>query len=339
VSGDEREVRAIVLEELQPHVDDLKVDALGNVLALRQGSGDKRLRVMLAAHMDEVGLMVNGDDGGGIYRFEAVGGVRAVHLAGKPVYVGREHIPGVIGLNLSGLISESERRREPSVEALRLDVGVENAARVSLGDWATFATAFTRIGSSLLAKALDDRLGVASLIELVKNAPPNVDLLAAFTVQEEVGLRGAGVAAHALDPHLAIILDCTPAMDLPAGGPGYYEDTVAENSYYNTRLGAGPAIYVADKATISDPRLVQHLVGTAQLLAIPFQFRQPGGGGTDAGAIHLRRAGIPSVSISVPGRYAHTAAAIARLDDWKNTFALVYNALLRLPPGILKAER
>ncbi|MBN1146973.1 MAG: M20/M25/M40 family metallo-hydrolase [Anaerolineales bacterium] len=334
VSGYEHEVRAIVLEQIQPYVTDLKVDAMGNVLALRQGSDANRLRVMVAAHMDEVGLMVIGKDGNGLFRFEAIGGVQAAQLAGKPVWVGREHIPGVIGISLSFL--EDEQQRAPSIEALHLDVGPENAEKVKPGDWATFASAFARLGPSLRAKALDDRLGVASLIELVKNAPPNVDLLAAFTVQEEVGLRGAGVAAYALEPHLAIVLDCTPAVDLPVLenlGEG------AENARYNTRLGNGPAIYVADGVTISDPRLIRHLVKTAEALGIAFQFRQPGGGGTDAGAIHRQRTGIPSVSVSVPGRYLHTAATMVRLDDWKNSLALVYGALANLSPGVLATAR
>jgi endoglucanase len=175
-------------------------------------------------------------------------------------------------------------------------------------------------------------LGVATLIELVRHAPPNIDLLAAFTVQEEVGLRGAGVAAYAFNPDLAIVLDCTPAMDLPTWDG-------SENTQYNTRLNAGPAIYMADAATISDPRLVRLLIETAENLGIPYQIRQPGGGGTDAGAIHKQRAGVPSVSVSVPARYNHTPAAIARISDWKNTLALVHAALRRLTPDILSLDR
>jgi tetrahedral aminopeptidase len=173
------------------------------------------------------------------------------------------------------------------VDSLRIDVGPGNSSKVKVGDRATFATRFSRTGASLRAKALDDRLGVATLIELVKNAPANIDLLAAFTVQEEVGLRGAKVAAYALEPDVAIALDSTPANDLPAWDG-------SENTRYNTRLGEGPAIYVADAATLSDPRLIRLLVETAQAAGIPYQIRQPGGGGTDAGAMHKQRAGIPT---------------------------------------------
>jgi putative aminopeptidase FrvX len=342
VSGDEQEVRAIVLEQVRPHVSEVRVDAMGNVLAFRPGQGEApRLRVMLAAHMDEVGLMIVDDEEDGIFRFDTVGGIDVRQLAGKPVWVGRQRLPGVIGAKPVHLTSAEERKRALSLDTLRIDIGPDNSKKAKVGDRATFATQFARLGPSLRAKALDDRVGVATLLELVRQAPPNIDLLAAFTVQEEVGLRGARVAAYALNPDLAIALDCTPANDLPAWNSGGQnaDSTDGENARYNTRLGEGPAIYVADSATLSDPRLIRHLAQTAEIYGIPYQMRQPGGGGTDAGAIHKQRMGIPSVSVSVPGRYAHTAALLARLDDWKNTLALVHAALTRLTANLLDAER
>jgi putative aminopeptidase FrvX len=333
VSGDEGEVRKIVVEQVKSHGDDVLVDALGNVLVTRKGAGSKNcLKVMLAAHMDEIGFMLTADDGDGIFRFDTVGGMDERQLAGKPVWVGRDKIPGVIGAKPIHLTTDSERKNTIPKDTLRIDIGVDNKSKVKVGDRATFATQFQRIGPSLRAKALDDRLGVATLIELVKHAPENIDLLAAFTVQEEVGLRGARVAAYALDPDIAIALDSTPANDLPTWDG-------EENTRYNTKLGAGPAIYIADGATLSDPRLIRHLVATAEAEGIPYQFRQPGGGGTDAGAIHKQRIGIPSVSVSIPGRYAHTAAGICRVEDWKNTLVLIHSALSHLPTKILQAER
>ena len=328
VSGDEGEVRAIVLEHIRPVADDVRVDALGNVLATRRGQVEPRLRVLLTAHMDEVGFILTHDEDNGFFRFERVGGIDVRYLPGKSVWVGKDHLPGVIGTKPIHLATSEELRQTISQDTLRIDVGPGNGSKVKPGDRATFATSFTRLGASLRAKALDDRLGVATLIELVKHAPANIDLLAAFTVQEEVGLRGAGVAAYALNPDLAIILDSTPANDLPAWDG-------SENTKYNSRLGAGPAIYMADRGTISDPRLVRHLVNTAEAAGIPYQIRQPGGGGTDAGAVHKQRAGIPSVSVSVPARYNHTPAAIARLSDWKNTLALLHAALKQLTAEIL----
>ncbi|MCJ7703252.1 MAG: M42 family peptidase [Anaerolineales bacterium] len=332
VSGDEGAVRKIVKEQVEPHADEIRVDALGNVLVRRVGRGTDRLKVMVAAHMDEIGFMLTSDDGEGIFRFDTVGGIDSRQLAGKPVWVGADKIPGVIGAKPIHLTTAKERQITLTKNELRIDVGPDSKGKVKVGDRATFATVFKRIGPSIRAKALDDRLGVVSLIELVKHAPENIDLLAAFTVQEEVGLRGARVAAYTLNPDLAFALDSTPAYDLPS-----WDDT--ENERYNTKLGAGPAIYIADSGTLSDSRLIRHLVNTAEAQGIPYQFRQPGGGGTDAAAIHRQRAGIPSVSVSVPGRYAHTAAGLVRISDWKHTLTLIHAALAGLRPRLLAEER
>jgi tetrahedral aminopeptidase len=343
VSGDEGAVRTIVLQEMREHMKsrsgEVKVDALGNVLVSVPGGegGGKRLKVMIAAHMDEIGFMIVADEEKGIYRFELVGGIDVRFLPGKAVLVGKDRIPGVIGAKPIHLSTPEERKNTISVDTLRIDLGPGGAGKAKVGDRATFATPFCEIGASLRGKALDNRIGVATLIELVKHAPDTVDLLAAFTVQEEVGLRGAGVAAHAFAPDLAIALDSTPAMDIP-----YWEESLIDSSghaFYNTRLGAGPAIYIADSSTLSDPRLVRYLSETGDALNIPYQFRQPGGGGTDAGAIHKRRSGIPTLSVSVPGRYHHTPAAICRKSDWQNTLSLLHAALTNLPSDLLSSDR
>ncbi len=332
ISGDEGEVRKIVLSEIREFADEISTDAMGNVLAIRKGTGRKRLRVMLAAHMDEVGLMITSDDGKGLFRFQVVGGVDPRNLAGKQVLVGKDKIPGVIGLGPVHLISASDRKGAVSLNSLRVDVGPSNAGKVTIGDRAAFATQFLRTGPSLRGKALDDRVGVASLITLLKNAPENIDLLAAFTVQEEVGLRGAKVAAYTLNPDLGIALDCTPSLDLPTWDGG-------ENTQYRSKLDHGPAIYVGDGSTLADPRLVRLLRNAGEQYKIPYQLRQPGGGGTDAGAIHLSRAGIPAVSVSVPGRYLHTPVSLIRLKDWQNSVALVHAALSMADYSLLKNPR
>jgi endoglucanase len=331
VSGNEEAVRRIVLEEIRG-LADVQVDALGNVLAVRAGRGPERSRVMLAAHMDEVGLMLTADDGDGFFRFELVGSLDERTLAGKPVWVGEKQHPGIIGAKPIHLTTAGERGNPLTADSLRIDLGPANGKKARPGDWATFATRFVRLGPSLRGKALDDRIGVATLITLLRHPPRGVDLLAAFTVQEEIGLRGARVAAYALQPDLAIALDCTPAMDQPAWDG-------RENTLYRSRLDSGPAVYVADGATFSDPRLVAHFQAVAETYAIPYQLRQPGGGGTDAGAIHKSGAGVPSLSVSVPGRYLHTPAAIVRLDDWKNAVALVHAALSHVDRAMLKGPR
>lgn len=327
VSGDEGAVRQIIRQEIEPYADKVEVDTLGNLLAWRTGRGRSRPRVMVAAHMDEVGLMVVGADGEGLLRFETVGNLIRSHLAGKPVWIGEDRLPGVIAMPPIHLTSGEDKRREIDPDVLRIDIGTEtkDAALqlVRAGMWATFATAFASLGPTVRAKALDDRLGVASLIELLRHPPDNIDLLAAFTVQEELGARGARAAAYRLEPDAAIALDATPARDLPTWDG-------EENTAYNTRLGAGPAIYVADLQTISDPRLVQLFFGAAEEEGIRYQIRQPGSGGTDIATIHTARGGIPSISVSVPARYVHTPTSIASLADWRASVRLVWAALSRL---------
>ncbi|MGD8457808.1 MAG: hypothetical protein PVF83_15605 [Anaerolineales bacterium] len=332
VSGDESAIREIVLEEIKSMVDDIKIDAIGNIIATKQGKGENLPKVMLAAHLDEIGFMITNDDGKGLFRFSMVGGIDTRELAGKPVIVGLEQIPGVIGTKPIHLAKAGELKKDISLDALRIDLGPDIGSKVKIGDWATFATKFKRIGPSLRGKAIDDRVGVTTLITLLENAPTNIDLLAAFTVQEEIGLRGARVAAFTLNPDLAFVLDTTPAMDIPVWDG-------SENTLYRTKVEHGPAIYIADGVTLSDPRLVNLLKNIGDVYNIPYQFRQPGGGGTDAGAIHKQRSGIPSVSVSVPCRYLHTAASIMRLNDWKNSVALLHAALCHIDESIFSIDR
>jgi len=326
VSGDEGEVRKIVLEEIKPYTDDVQVDAMGNVLATRSGRGAKRTRVMVDAHMDEVGFMIVADDTEGIYRFETVGGIDVRYLVGKQVFVGRERTRGVIGGKPVHLMENDERTRKVPLDTLRIDLGPSGKAKI--GDRAGFATQFRRVGPSMMAKSIDDRIGIATLIELLKHAPSNIDLCAAFTVQEEIGLRGAKVAAQYFEPDMAIAVDSTPANDLPVYDGG-------ENMSYNTKLGFGPAIYIADSSTLHDSRLVRFLQETAEAGKIPYQFRQPGGGGTNSGAIQKALTGIPTVSVSVPHRYTHSPVSISRVDDWKNTINLLHAALKKIKPSLI----
>ena len=332
VSGEEDEVREIVLEEVKSLSDDVKVDALGNVLVRRAADVKKPLKVMVAAHMDEVGFILVESEEGGFFHFRLVGGVDIRQVPAKPVWIGRKHIPGIIGAKPIHLQEADERKHNITLESMRIDVGPDNGPSIGPGERATFATPFRRFGDVIFAKALDNRLGVATLIEILKTTPKIVELQAAFTVQEEVGLRGARVAAYALQPDIAVALDSTPAFDLP-------DPEGEENTVYNTRLGSGPAVYLADSGMLSDPRLVSFVSRIAGDYHIPFQFRQPGGGGTDATAIHKQRGGIPSISISIPHRYSHTAVSIARIDDWQNTLKLMTVFLGSISADITREER
>lgn len=330
VSGDEQEVRAIVYEELKEFEDSMHTDAMGNVIVVREGRGRDRVRVMLAGHMDEVGFMITKEDGDGLFEFTIIGGIDPRQLVGKPVVIGRDHVSGVIGAKAIHLTTAAEREQELRVDALRIDVGPGGSKLVKLGDRATFDTKLAVLGPSLRGKALDDRLGVFTIIQLLKNAPENVDLLAAFTVQEELGLRGAKTAAYRLNPDIGIALDSTPANDMP-------DFDGEENTIHNTKLDGGPAIYLMDGATIGDRRVIKWLIDSADAEGISWQYRQPGRGGTDAGSIHETRTGVPSVSVSVPQRYLHSAAGLVRKDDVLNTIKLLHAALSRLDKSILSS--
>jgi endoglucanase len=217
------------------------------------------------------------------------------------------------------------------IEDLAIDIGAasesEASSAVTIGQTATFATEFRAWNGAASGKALDDRAGCAVLIEILRGPRLPVDLLAAFTVQEEVGLRGAQVAAHAFDPDAAVAIDATPANDLP---PAIDQDVSP-----NTRLGHGPAIYVMTRYDLSDPRLVKHFMTTGDALKIPYQIRQPGGGGTNAGGIIPARSGVPTVSVSVPARYLHSPAALIYLKDARSTVALVRESVARLTSQVL----
>ncbi len=330
VSGDEGAVRRIVIELIKDHVDELRVDAVGNVLAIKRARGKAKLRVMLDAHLDEIGFMLFGAHSDGSLKFRAVGSIDDRILPGKAVFIGPERIPGVIGLKPVHLLSGETSVLK--IEDLAMDIGAasesEANSAVKMGETATFATEFRAWNGAASGKALDDRVGCAVLIEILRGPRLPVEILAAFTVQEEVGLRGAQVAAHTLDPDAAVAIDTTPANDLP---PIFEQDLSP-----NTRLGHGPAIYVMTRRDLSDPRLVRHFMATGDALKIPYQLRQPGGSGTDAGGIIPARAGIPAISVSVPTRYIHSPAGLIYLKDLRAALALVRESVARLTPQQLR---
>jgi tetrahedral aminopeptidase len=329
VSGAESAVRQIVIDLIKDHVDELRVDTLGNVLAVKRARGKAPLRVMLDAHLDEVGFMIFGANSDGSLKFRAVGSVDDRILPGKALLVGPDRIPGVIGVKPVHLLNGETNVLK--IEDLAIDIGAasesEANSAVTSGQTAVFATEFRTWNGVASGKALDDRAGCAVLIEILRGPRLPVEILAAFTVQEEVGLRGAQVAAHAFDPDAAVAIDATPANDLP---PAIDQDISP-----NTRLGHGPAIYVMTRHDLSDPRLVKHFMTTGDALNIPYQIRQPGGSGTNAGGIIPTRSGVPTISVSIPARYLHSPASLIYLKDVRSTIALVRESVARLTPQIL----
>jgi len=331
VSGNEDAVRKIIADAVRDHVDELRSDTIGNLFAVKKARGAKRaFKVMIAAHMDEVGLMIVGYDGSGGLRFQAVGGIDDRILPGKALLVGPDKIPGVIGAKPVHLLKSDEWKQVVKIDSMVIDIGAsskEEAEKlVKLGQWAAFATRYRKVGRTVTGKAFDDRAGCAALVELLRGARFPFDLYGVFTVQEEVGLRGARVAASAVEPDCAFVLEGTVCDDLPKD-----KDTSP-----TTELGKGPAISLMDRSVFADRRLVDHLVATAEKLGIPYQFKQPGVGGTDAGAIARSKAGVPSVPVSVPCRYIHSPVSRLSLDDFDNTVKLMRESLKRLTPDILR---
>jgi endoglucanase len=318
-------VRVVLRRLVREHVDELDTDTMGNLLALKRGTGRKpRMRVMVSAHMDEIGLMVVGYDNGGFLRVAAVGGIDSRLLPGALFRVGPDRKPGVIGIKPIHLLKGKEGEKAQEIESLFLDVGASDKSDAErcapLGTLAAFDTAFREFGPTVGGKAFDDRAGCAVLVEILRGERFSFDLHAAFTVQEEIGLRGARVAAYTIEPDCAFALEGTIADDLPKD----------KDVSPTTELGKGPAITVMDRSFIADRRLVRHLTTTAEEAGIPCQIKQPGIGGTDAGAIHQSRSGVPSVTVSVPCRYIHSPMALLSLDDFENTVRLMRESLARL---------
>ena len=330
ISGEEEPVRALILTHIRDYVEDIRIDPMGNLLAVKRGTGAVDLRVMAAAHMDEVGMMVMGFDGDGTIRFGAVGGLDARILPGTRVLVGPDKVPGVIQWVPVHL---NKDENTVPIERLRIDIGAssrESAQKAAeRGDPIAFDSRLVELGPTVRGKALDDRAGCVSLIKLVQGDPFPFDLHIAFTVQEEVGLRGAKVAAQRIRPDVAFVLETTACHDLPQDPDEPDQTTI-------THMGAGPAITVVDRSMISDPRLVRHLVSVGEREGIPHQFRSPiHAGGTDAGAIHKTGAGVPSVVVATPCRYLHGPHSIMNLADWENQAHLLRAAWQALTAAVL----
>ena len=324
VSGDELRVRNMLAESARPLCDELIVDSLGNLIAVK-GRAKPGPKVMLAAHMDEVGFIITGIHDSGLLYFVSVGGIDDKVLLGKHVLVGAAALPGVIGGKPIHLMNKDEQQKAPGCANLFIDIGASDKksaeAQVCVGDYVCWATRYAEIGAGRAkAKALDDRAGCQVLLDVLALDLP-CPLYATFTVQEEIGLRGAQVAAYRIDPQLAIVVEGTMCVDIPGSVP-HGESTI---------LGNGPAISFMDRASIAHRPLREYLAATAELHDIPHQFKRVAAGGNDAGAIHLVREGVPTASLSIPCRYLHTPASIAALADVADTTRLVGAALQDLP--------
>lgn len=307
-SGSELQVRDVIRAEVDGYADEVQIDALGNLIVRKKGNAVDGKRIMLSAHMDEIGLMATHIDSKGFVRFTTLGGVRLQYcLGGRVCFL--NGASGVIGVE-----EESDLHKVDRFDKMFIDLGLENDknAPVNVGDVAVFDRPFTDLGNRLVSKAMDDRIGAAVMITALQklaNSPHEVFFV--FSVQEEVGLRGATTAAYGIDPDLAIALDVTRSGDTPKG----FKMAIA--------LGKGPAIKVRDGGMLSDPRVVDWMVRTAEREGLPYQLEVLEGGTTDARAMQLTRAGVPASCISIPCRYVHSPSEMVDYQDVQNAVSLL----------------
>lgn len=321
VSGNEKLVRDFIIDKVSPYADEIKIDSIGNLIVKRCGHSSEK-RVMIASHTDEVGFIISGITDKGFLEFKTVGGIDTRVLISKNVRIGKNKIPGVIGMKAIHLLEKSERTEVPKIKSLYIDIGAnskEEAEKyVELGDYAAFATEYEELSEdSIKAKAVDDRAGCSILIELIKEKPM-YDTYFCFTAQEEAGLRGARVAVNRVKPDIGLVIEATTCSDVAP----------ADEKDYVIRLGKGAAVSFADGTTIADENYYKKLLSVAGEENIPVQTKAAIAGGNDAGAIHLAQGGIKCATISVPCRYIHSPAGIASYKD--------IDAVKRLAAAFLK---
>lgn len=310
-SGYEEQVRELIRAEVEPLADDVRVDALGNLIVLKKGTGGGKT-VMLAAHMDEIGLIVSYVDKEGFLRFQPVGGIDAMTLVGGRV----QFADGAVGVIAPE--KRAEFKSKPELSQLYIDTGASGpeAAQGCLGQAVGFVRPFADQGDRVVAKALDDRIGCVILIEtLRKLASTPHDLHFVFSVQEEVGLRGARTSAYGVDPEVGIAIDVTIAADTP------------EAPKMAMKLGAGPCIKVKDGRMLAHPGVKDLLINTAEAHGLPYQLEVLAHGSTDAAAIQLVRSGVPAGTVSIACRYVHTQSEMVDINDVENAVKLLVAVL------------
>lgn len=320
-TGYEGDVRNIIKDELKNIVDEVKTDTMGNVIAHKKGTGKK---VLIDAHTDEVGFIITGYNEDGTLKFEALGGVNSKILPAKTVLLGQKKIPGVIGVKPIHLLSDEEKNKNFTYGDYCIDIGADSKEEarkiVELGEFAIFTTKFESFGEGLVkGKAFDDRMGCGVLLEVLKEKY-NCDLYASFSVQEEIGERGAFVSAFQVQPDIGIALEGTICADMP-NIPDHLKAT---------EIGKGPVISIMDKTSIFNEKLSDEFIKTAAEKDIPYQFRKAVAGGNDAGAIRTSGTGAAVMTISVPCRYIHSSVSVASLADYGNAIRLLTQYLKTL---------
>ncbi len=316
ISGNEDEVRAIILDEIRPYATSVEVSPLGNIIAFKKGAKRPKTRLMLNAHMDEVGLIVTHITDDGLLKFTLVGGIDRRVLCGKAVTVGNG-VHGVIGAKPIHLLEDEEKEKSVPVKSLYIDIGAADKAEaetyVTPGDPVTFDSIFDTAHGSIKSRALDDRAGCAILIGMMKQ-DLEYDMAFVFAVQEEIGLRGSTTAAYAVDPQAAIVVETTTAADV-AG---------VDKEKQVCRLGDGAVLSFMDRRTIYDKGYYKMAFQAAEKAGVKCQAKQAVAGGNDAGAIHVSRGGVRTVAVSLPCRYLHSAVGMIAQEDYSSAQKLIF---------------
>lgn len=320
VSGREENLRKFILSEVSPYAE-CSVDKNGNLVCFKKGKKPASKKVMVDAHMDEVGIIASHITADGFIKFQTVGGIDpAVMLARRVVF--ENGVVGVVGMKPIHMLSSDEKKALPKTDSLYIDIGASSKetaeAKVSVGDTAVFYSEPKMLGDNLLARAVDDRAGVAVLITLLKSKA-EYDFCATFTVKEEVGLCGAKTAAFSLSPDAAVILEATTAADI-YGVPDEKKVCI---------LGEGPALSFMDKATLYDKKLFDF--GNA--LDVKHQVKEYVAGGNNAGAVHLSKSGVPTITVSLPTRYIHSPSCLANMADLENMYLFAEKMVSVLASG------
>lgn len=316
VGGWEDDVRTYIMEHAAPYTDGMQVDGMGNLIVFKRGIKATGKKLMLCAHMDEVGFIVRSITDEGYLKFSCVGAIGRRVLVGKKVLVGTRRIPGVIGIKAYHLVSEEEEKVPPKLDSMYIDIGVRDKAAaqalVELGEPCVFDSDCVEFGDGMLkAKAIDDRLNCAVFLKLMEEPLP-MDVTFVFSVQEEVGMRGAFGAGFALKPEIALVADCTTACDLP--------DVKEKNQV--CAIGKGPVIPFMDNGAVYDRALFEKMRSVAQKHRIPWQTKQYVSGATDAKAIQTSKDGVRVVAVSAPIRYLHAPSGVGCIRDFENMMKL-----------------
>lgn len=316
LSGNETAVRKVIMDTAGPLCDEVKIDRGGNVICIKKGSRSDAPAIIVAAHMDEVGFIVAGYTDDGLLRFRPVGGIDPRVVISKWVEVGPDRVAGVIGAMAIHLQSAEDRKRVLQFDNLYIDIGAKDAKEAEklcpLGSYAAFDTPYENFGEGFIcAKALDDRIGCYNLLRLLKNDYP-VDLIACFVCQEEVGLRGSKTAAFGLQAEIALVMEATAANDLGD----------VDERFRVTQLGRGVAVSFMDGASIADRELFRQMLNLGEEYEIPHQVKQGITGGNDAGSFQRSEEGMRSIVLSVPCRYLHSGASVAKSSDIDAQYAL-----------------